>query len=126
MTIRDELLNNEEFNKTALKLMIEDEFKRVLGLISKAECSKIIEKHRGKDPYALYTELKSITAKKEEPKTTNTDCKCDGGCECEAPAVIVKLEEIIVSRLEKLACDLGKSGNKEAAYEVERIVNQFK
>jgi hypothetical protein len=106
--------------------MIEDECERVLGFISKAECTEIIKKHHGKDPYALYNELKSITAttKKEEPKET-CKCECDGDC-CKTESKPIKIEEIVVARLEKLAYELGKNGNHEAAYEIERTANQFK
>ena len=172
MSVKNELLENEDFVASALKSLIKQEFERVIetGLVSKADCFNFIDKYKNieqdglKSFLAIYTTLSKVKLagdkleeepfydlknvfekikeiKKESPEEAKecscepgqcvgTDCPCQDDCQCKSPKhLMVKLEQLdvlISEQLEKIAYSLGKNGDHETAYLVERTLKNIK
>lgn len=74
--------------------------------------------------------LEKFNESREEAKADDKkDCGCDGECDCEErnPMVIriVKLEEI-TNKLEKIAYGIGRTGDHETAYIIEKAIKEIK
>lgn len=125
MDIKQTLLQDENFVKTALIELIKEEFKRVVkaGLISKEDFKNLIENHNLSE---IYTKLSNI---KIEGDKLNNDLKSEIKTEEEKTDEIlepvIKREQLVIDELEKIAYNIGKNGDHETAYIIERTIREI-
>jgi hypothetical protein len=125
MSIAQDLLNDDKIVKSFLKDMIIQEAKRVIdsGLITKQEIVNLIDT---KDLVLILSSLSKlkiagdkldcVVEKIEQKEIVSEDIE---------PVVIVKVEEQIINELEKIAYDVGKNGDHETAYIIEKTIKEI-
>jgi len=142
MGITNDLLENKDFVSSSLKSLIAQECKRILdaGLMSKSDCFSFIEKSGCDQTKNGIPGLLSIYDSLSKIKLAGDKLDCslpvkkevvvsNGVGEPKVDQDFIKLQQLdslITDKLEKIAYFLGRAGDHESAYLIERTLNGIK